>query len=73
MAQPQRQKSQQPQNLYGKAIKVTGNEAMFQMKMNVDQQGPRPLLITISMLLNPLVFSLYIYAPLRGFVYYANE
>jgi hypothetical protein len=32
-AQPQQQKSQQPQNLCGKAIKVTGKEArnMFQM------------------------------------------
>jgi hypothetical protein len=67
-AQPQQQKSQQPQNLYGKAIKVAGNEArnMFQRKKNVDHQGPRPLLNNRHVV-EPPCFSLYIHAPLKKF------
>jgi hypothetical protein len=59
-AKPQRQKSQQPPNLCGKAIKVTGKEGrnIFQMKKNVDHHGPRPILNNRHFA-EPPCFSLY--------------
>jgi hypothetical protein len=64
-AQTQQQKSQQPQNLCGKAIKVTGKEArnMFQMKKNVDHHGPRSILNNRHVA-EPPCFSLYNVHPL---------